>query len=67
MRGQARAEDFKRWELAAKRMSIAALRFSYEDALAAFRSVSTFNEDRGSFYKDEALTYFAELKQRGAV
>lgn len=60
----ASAEDFKRWQEAAKKMTLDALAFSIVDARAAARACDGHNPERAGKYRDEAATYHSELARR---
>lgn len=56
----ATAEDFSRWEEKAKKMTLAELHYAIKDAGEASRKGTS----KANYYRDEMLTYQAELNRR---
>ena len=60
----ATAQDFAKWERAAKRLSIDSLRYVINDCQMAARAMKGWNPDREGFYIDQASTFGQELTKR---
>jgi hypothetical protein len=60
----ATAEDFKKWEREAKKLSIDSLRYVIKDCLDAALAMKGWNPTREGFYIDQASTFSQELKKR---
>jgi hypothetical protein len=60
----ATAADFTRWEQLAKECNSASLHYIVRDCFQAAEAMGTHNRIKEGYYRDQGLTYYAEIQRR---
>jgi hypothetical protein len=60
----ATAEEFKKWERAAKSCTISQLEFIVNDCREAQKAFHGWNPERENYYSDQRMTFADELRRR---